>query len=130
MIGSLGDALDRIYSSASLQHSPMSKSPFQRAYVAFAANSDLCLSFLQSCDDYGKKVITWCLSHIASPTSSDVGAPHDLRERSTRLLSEATGISAENVPNARGLSSFESMPLILLTACLLLIRVSKVQSWV
>jgi len=94
--GSFGDALERISSSASLRYSPpLSRSCFQRAYVGFAANSDLCLSFLRHCTNYGEKVFTWCLSSNASPVSSRVGAPHDLRERTARLLSEATSISTE-----------------------------------
>jgi hypothetical protein len=102
---SFGAALERIDSSASLRYSPLSRFPFQRAYVAFAANSDLCLSFLRNCADYGEKVFTWCLSFNASPMSSRVG---DLQEGTARLLSEATGISTENVASVEGLSSYES----------------------
>jgi hypothetical protein len=98
--------------SASLRYSPLSQSSFQRAYVAFAANSDLCLSFLQHCADYGEKMFTWCLSSNASPISSRAGMPHDLRERTARLLSEATGISTENVASVEGLSLYESTPTI------------------
>jgi hypothetical protein len=98
--GSLGESLDRMFSSASLQYSPpLSRSSFQRVYVAFAANSDLCLSLLRNCANYGEKVFTWCFSYDASSKSSGVGVPHDsdLRERTARLLSEAADISTENV---------------------------------
>ncbi len=40
-----------------------------------------------------------------------MSASHDLREQTPRLLSEGTGISAENVASAEGLSSHESTPL-------------------
>jgi hypothetical protein len=112
--GSFGVALERISSSASLRYSPLSRPSFQRIYVAFARNSSLCLSFLQHCVDYGEKVFTR-LSFNASPISSRVGAPHDLRERSARFLSEATGISTENVVSVQGLSSYESTPVIPIT---------------
>ena len=114
--GSFGEALDRIFSSDSLQYSPpLSRSSFQRVYVAFAANSDMCLSFLRDCAHYGEKVFTWCLSLNASPISSRVGACHDLRERTARLLSEATGISTENIASIKGLSLYESTPVIPMT---------------
>ncbi|KAI0285442.1 hypothetical protein BGY98DRAFT_1093025 [Russula aff. rugulosa BPL654] len=54
------------------------------------------------CAEYGEKVITWCLSFDASPVSSRVGAPYDLLERTTKLLSEATGVSTENVASVKG----------------------------
>ena len=113
--GSFGEALERISSSASLRYSPLSQSSFQRAYVAFAANSDLCLSFLRRCADYGKKMFAWCLSFNALPISPRVGVPHDLRERTARLLSEATGISTENVASVKGLSSYESTLIVTIT---------------
>jgi len=102
--GLFGEALERISSSTSLRYSPLSRPSFQRAYVAFAANSDLCLSFLRHCADYGEKVFTWNPSFNASPVSSPVGAPHDLRERTARLLSasEVTAISTENVAGIKG----------------------------
>ena len=133
--GSLGEALERIDSSASLRYSPLSQSSFQRAYVTFAANSDLCLSFLRHCADYGEKMFTWCLSFNASPTSSRVGMPHDLRERTARLLSEATGISTEIVASIEGLSLYESTPTIPITDrsgnfYSLLTRVATVQNHV
>jgi hypothetical protein len=133
--GSFGEALERISSSVSLRYSPWSRSSFQRVYVAFAANSDLCLSFLRRCADYGEKVSTWCLSFNASPIYSRVGGPHDLQERTVRLLSEATGISTENVASIKGLFSYESTPVIPITDrggnyCFLLIRVATVQNHV
>jgi len=101
--GSFGEALDRMSSSDSLRYSPpLSRSSFQRVYVAFAANSDLCLSFLRDCAHYGEKVFTWCLSFNALPISSRVDAPHDLRERTARLLSEATGVSTEIAASIKG----------------------------
>ena len=131
--GSFGEALERISSSASLRYSPLSLSPFQRVYVAFAANSDLCLDFLRNCADYGEKVFTWCLSFNTSPVSSRVGAPHDLQERTARLLSNATGISTENAASVEGLSLYESSPMIPITdrgrnSCFLLTRVATVQN--
>ena len=113
--GSFGEALERISSSASLQYSPLGWTLFQQVYITSAANSDLCLSFLRNCADYGEKVFTWCLSFNALPISSPVGAPHDLRERSARLLSEPTGISTENGASVEGLSSYESTLMIPIT---------------
>ena len=133
--GSFGEALEHISSSDSLRYSPWSRPSFQRAYVAFARNNDLCLSFLRHCADYGEKVFTWCLSLNASSISSRVGAPRDLRERVARILSEATGISTENVASIKGLFSYESTPVIPITDrggnyCFLLIRVATVQNHV
>ena len=132
--GSFGEALEHVSSSASLQHLPLSRrSPFQQVYVTFAANSDLCLSFLRHCADYGEMVFIWCLSFNASPISSRMGisAPHDLRERTTRLLSEVTGISTENVAGVKGLSSYESTLRPITNRggnfCFLLTRVASVQ---
>ena len=118
---SFGIALDRISSCDSYRYSPLSRPSFQRAYVGFAASSDLCLSFLRDCAHYGEKVFTWCFSFIASPASSPVGGPQDLRERTARLLSEATGISTENVTSVKGLSSYVSIPAIL---CLIEVGIS------
>ena len=74
--------------------------------MAFAANSDLCLSFLRRCADYGEKVIGSRVPSITPPTSSCVDSPHDLRERTMRLLSEMTGVSVDNVASVEGLSSY------------------------
>jgi hypothetical protein len=131
--GSFGEALEHISSSDSLRYSPWSRPSFQRAYVAFARNSDLCLSFLRHCADYGEKVFTWCLSFNASPIPSRVGAPHDLRERTARLLPEVTSISMDNIASVEGLSSYESTPVIPITDrggnfYFLLIRVATVQN--
>jgi hypothetical protein len=130
--GSFGEALERMSSSASLQYSPSSLPSFKRGYVAFAANSDLCHSFLRHCADYGEMVSTWCLSCDASPISPQVGAPRDLRERTARFLSEATGISTENVASFKGLSLYESTLVIPITYrdgnfCFLFSRVAAVQ---
>ena len=135
--GSFGEALEGISSSDSLRHSPLSLHSFRRVYVGFAANSDLCLSVLQKCAGYGEKVFTWCFSFNASPISSWVGAPapHDLRDGTARLLTEATGISTESDSSVEGLSSYESesAPVIPITDrggnfCFLLIRVATIQN--
>jgi hypothetical protein len=133
--GSFGEALERISSSVSLRYSPLSLSSFQRVYVAFASNSDLCLSFLRHCADYGEKVFTWCLSFNASPISSWVGVPHGLRERTAGFLSGATGISMENVASTKGLSSYEPTLVMPITDrggnfCFLLTRIAAVQNHV
>jgi hypothetical protein len=62
-----------------------------------------------------------------------VGTPHNPWERTARLLSEATGISTENVASVKGLSSYESTPVIPITDrggnfCFQLNRVATVQS--
>ena len=67
--------------------------------------------------------------------SSLVDAPHGLRERTARLLSEATGISTEIVASAEGLSLYESTSVIPFTDrgrnfCFLLTRVQSVQNQV
>jgi hypothetical protein len=62
-----------------------------------------------SCGALRLRGVFTCLPFIPS-TPSRVGASHDIRERTVRLLSEGTGISAENVAGAEGLSSYESTP--------------------
>ena len=101
----LEDALDRMSSSTSLRYSQLGRSSFQRVYVAFAGNSDICLSFLRDCADFGERVLAWRLASIGLPTSSRAGALHDLRERSTGLRSEVTGVSVrilESLENGVG----------------------------
>jgi hypothetical protein len=51
----------------------MGRSSFQRVYIAFAGNSDICLSFLRNCADYGEKVSDCFLPSTGSPTSSRLG---------------------------------------------------------
>ena len=102
-MGSLEDAFERMSSTASLGYSQLGRVSFQRVYVAFAGNSDICLSFLRHCADYGESVLALRLASIGLPTSSRVDASHDLRERSTGLRSEGTGDSA------RGLETFEGV---------------------
>ena len=74
--------------------------------MASAANSDLCLSFLWRCVDYGEKVIDRHLPSIPLPAPFSVMASYDLRERTARFQSEMTGISAENTPSVQGQSSY------------------------
>ena len=69
--------------------------------MAFAANSDLCLSLIRRCTDYGEKVFALRPPSIALLTSSHVG-PYDLRERTMRLLSEMQGVFAENAAVVQG----------------------------
>ena len=106
-MGSLTSALERVTSSNSLKYlrSDVGRSFMQRVYEAFAANSDLCLSFLQKCADYGGKAIGWHLPAIALPKSLRVMASHDLRERTMRLQSEMT--SVENAVSVQGLSLYQ-----------------------
>jgi hypothetical protein len=101
-MGSLEDALERMSSSDSLRYSQLGRSSFQRVYVAFAGNSDICLSFLRDCADYGERVLAWRPASIGLPTSSRVGATHHLRERSTELRSEVTGVSARRLESLEG----------------------------
>ena len=109
-MGSLTSALDRLTLSDSIKYSRSGLSSVQRVYVSFAANSDLCHSFLRRCADYGEKVIGWRLPSTDLPTSSCVDAAHDLRERTMRFLAEMTGISVDNVAGIQGLSSYQSTP--------------------
>jgi hypothetical protein len=74
--------------------------------VAFAANSDLCFSFIRHCTDYGEKVFTWCLPSVVSPTSLRVMASRDLRERTVSLRSEVMGLS---LGNAAGIQASRSV---------------------
>ena len=106
-IGSLGEALERISSSVSLQYSVSGLSYFQRVYVAFAGHSDLCLSFLQHCADYGEKVFAWCFPSTPSPTSSQVDIPHvtGLPEQATGLRPELTGSSAKSSKTLEGMGN-------------------------
>jgi hypothetical protein len=109
-MGSLALALDRLPSSNSVKYSRLGRTPIQRVYVRFAANSDVCLSFLRRCADYGEKVIGWRLSSIDLPTPLRPMASHDLRERTTRLLAEMTSGSVDNVGCIQGLSLHLSTP--------------------
>jgi hypothetical protein len=102
-MGLLTSALDRLTLNDSLKYSQSGRS-FERLYVAFAANSDVCLSFVRQCADYGEKVFSLCLDSIVSPTSSRAGVTDDLRERTMRLQSETTSVSVENVASVQGLS--------------------------
>ena len=105
-IGSFEDALERMSSCESLQYSPLGRSSFQRVYVAFAANSDLCHSFLQHCADYGEKVMAW---HPASVSSPRIGASHDLRERSV-VRSGVTGVSEKTLEILESAGSVGALP--------------------
>ena len=107
-MGSLTIALDRLPSSDSVKYSRSGLSSIRQVYVAFAANNDLCLSFLRRCADYGEKVIGWRLPSTDLPTLSCADTPHDLREWTMRFLVEMMGISADNVASIQGLSSYQS----------------------
>ncbi len=76
--------------------------------MAFAANRDLCLSFVRRCANYGEMVIGWHLPSVALPMPHHVVAAHasrDLRKRAMKLPSEVTGTSVENATIVKGLSS-------------------------
>ena len=81
----------------------------RQVYVAFAANSDLCRSFLRRCADYGEKMIGGRLPSTNWSTLSCVDTPHDLRERTMKFLAKMTGISVNNVASIQG-PSFQSTP--------------------
>jgi hypothetical protein len=103
-IGSFEDALERMSSCDSSRYLPLGRSSFQRVYVAFAANSDLCLSVLQHRADYGEKVVAWHPASVGSPASSRMGALHDLRERSVGR-SSVTGASEKTLETLEGAGS-------------------------
>src|SRR6266446_2792594 len=105
---SLTSALGRLYSSNSLKYLQPIQSSIQRVYVTFAANSDLCLSFIQRCIGYGEEVIGWRLPSIPLPMPLRVIASHELWERALRLQSEMTGGSVEIAASVQGLSSYQS----------------------
>ena len=109
-MGSLTSALDRLPLSNSIKYSRSGLSSIRQIYVSFAANSDLCHSFLRRCADYGEKVIGRRLPSTDLPTLSCVNAPHNLRERTMKFLAEMTGISVDNVPSIQGLSSYQLTP--------------------
>ena len=102
-IGLLTSALDHLNSCKSLKYSWSGRSFIQPVYEAFAVNSDMCLSFLRQCANYGEKVFA-SLPSIASCKSSCVAGPHDLRERTMRLRVEMSGVSVENTVSVQGLS--------------------------
>ena len=104
-MGSLTPALDRLTLSDSVKYSRSGLSSIRQIYVSFAANSDLCLSLLRRCADYGEKAIGWRLPSTNLPTLSCVDGPHDLREQTMKLLAEMTEISVGNVAGIQGLSS-------------------------
>ena len=97
--------LNRLHSSNSIKHLPLGPSSIKPIYVAFAANRDMCRSFLQNCVDYGEKVLVCRLPSITSSASSRAGTPRDFREQTKRLWSELTGISVEKAACVQGLSS-------------------------
>ena len=103
-MGSLDDALERMSSTASFHYSQSGRVSFQRVYVAFAGNSDICHSFLRRCADYGESVLAWRLVSIGSPTSARMGASgsHDLRKRTTGSRSEVTGVSEKGLETLEG----------------------------
>ena len=105
-MSSLTSALDRVTLSESVNYLRSGRSSIQPVYIAFEANRDICLDFLRRCADYGEKTFTWCSPSIASPMPPHVGAPHDLRERTMRLWSERTGVSAKNAASVQGPSSY------------------------
>jgi hypothetical protein len=107
-MGSLTSALDCLLSSYSLECLLSYQPSIQRVYVAFEANSDLCLSFLRRCVDYEEKVIGCRFPSIPLPAPFRAMASYDLRDRTVRFQSEMTGISAENVASVQGQSSYWS----------------------
>ena len=111
-MSSLRSALERLPSSNSVKYSRMGRTPIQRVYVGFAANSDVCLSFLRSSAGYGEKVIGWRPPSIDLPTPLRPMASNDLRGRTTRLLadSEKTRDTVDNVACVQGLSLHLSTP--------------------
>ena len=83
-------ALEGVFSSASFQHSQLDQASFQRVYLAFEGNSDLCLDILRHCADYGK------MFSIESATSfAGAPSPYDLRRRTTEHRSEVAAASIE-----------------------------------
>ena len=96
-MGSLTSALERLLSSNSLKYTRSGSSSIQPIYVAFAANSDLCLSLLRRCAHYEEKVIS-----LPLPTSHGGMPSHDLLERTMRLQSEMTGVSVGNAVSVQG----------------------------
>ncbi len=102
-MGSLEENLKLIRSSASLAHISYSGlSLVLRVEVAFARNSDLCLTFLRRCVNYRDFVAAFYNPPITLATSPP---SHDLCERAMRPPFETTSVSAENVDGVEGLSS-------------------------
>ena len=100
-MGSLDDALERMSSTASLHYSQSGRSSFQRVYVAFAGNSDICHSFLRRCAEYGECVLAWRLVSIGSPRIGASGS-HDPRKRTTGPRSEVAGVSVKGLETLEG----------------------------
>jgi len=104
---SLEETLKLIRSSASFEYNSHSGLSFVlEAQLAFATNRDLCLGFLQCCFNYGNFATrlyseTW-------PTSSGVGASHDLRECSMIPPFETTSAAAEDAANVKGSRKFKA----------------------
>ena len=113
-MGSLQEGLERIRSSASLEHKSYSGLPLiLQAGLAFSRSRELWLRFLRRCVDYGE--IVTCTPLVACPTSTRVGALHDLRDRAMRPRFETTSVSAESGALTQGLFSYQLTPLMVLT---------------
>ncbi len=113
-MGSLQERLKRIRSSASLERNSYSGLPLiLQASLAFSRNRELWLCFLRRCVDYGE--VMTCTPLVACPTSTRVGALHDLRDRAMRPRFETTSVSAESGALTQGLFSYQLTPLMVLT---------------
>ena len=102
-IGSLTSALDCLNSCKSLKYSQSGRSFIQPVYEAFAANSDMCLSFLRQCADYGEKVFALMRQVPAMRASEqleaawdrEVGVPPGVRMDSKMGCSSHTGLATQ-----------------------------------
>lgn len=107
-MGSLGGALKRIRSSASLEHVSYSGlALLLQVDLGFSRDCDQCLSFLRRCAEYGEIVTVFSVSPSSSPTSSHLRASQDLRQRALRLQLETTVVSAKSVVIVQGLSPYQ-----------------------
>jgi hypothetical protein len=105
-LGKLEETLQRVRESASVTFSLMSLGPVLQAKLGLTQNSELCLSFLRRCVDFGEIVAGLSGASITYPAFSRLRASNDLQERVMNLMAEpeVVDLSAENDGRSQGLS--------------------------
>ncbi|KAH9961539.1 hypothetical protein BC827DRAFT_1267541 [Russula dissimulans] len=110
-LGKLEETLQRVRESASVTFSLMSLGPVLQAKLGLTQNSELCLSFLRRCVDFGEIVAGLSGASITYPAFSRLRASNDLQERVMNLMAEpeVVDLSAENDGRSQGARKFSSV---------------------